>query len=76
MRNFINNGRKHLQKYCNLSVFKMTASAILDLQKFEIQRLIRCKAPNYGSSCQILPKSVKRLQRNGDLTDLAKWQVL
>jgi len=38
-------------------IFKMAAAAILDFQKFEIL-----------TSCQISSKSVKRLQRYGDLT--------
>jgi len=30
---------EHLQRYCNLTVFKMVAAAILDFQKLEILRI-------------------------------------
>jgi len=42
----------------------MAAAAILDFQKFEILMVV----PLFASPCQISSKSVKRLQRYGDLT--------
>jgi len=42
----------------------MAAAAILNFQKFEILTTF----PLWGPICVIMPKSVKRLQRYGDLT--------
>jgi len=47
-------------------IFQMAAAAILNFQKFEI--LMDFPLCQYVSSCQISSKSVKRLQRYGDLT--------
>jgi len=49
-------------------IFKMAAAAILNFQKFKI---FNSRSPVWGqcaSSCQVSSKSVKRLQRYGDLT--------
>ena len=49
----------------------MVAAAILNFKKFEIlMGGISAGGGQYASSCQISSKSVKRLQRYGDLTVL------
>ena len=48
-------------------IFQMAATAILNYQKFEILTAFPLWG-QYVSSCQISSKSVKRLQRYGDLT--------
>ena len=52
-------------------IFNMAAAAILNFQKFEILMVfLSAVGGQYASSCQILSKSVTRLQRYGDLTVL------
>jgi len=49
-------------------IIKMAAAAILNFQKFKILTVDPLYGGECASSCQISSKSVKRLQRYGDLT--------
>ena len=49
-------------------IFKMAAAAILNFKKIGNFNGLSTVAGQYASSCQISSKSVKRLQRYGDLT--------
>jgi len=51
-------------------IFKMAAAAKLNFQKNQNFNGRPAVGGQYASSCQILSKSVKRLQRYGDLTVL------
>jgi len=50
------------------AIFNMAAAAIVNFPKLEILTTFPLYGGQYASSCQISSKSVKRLQRYGDLT--------
>ena len=52
----------------------MAAAAILNFQKIQNFNGRSAVGGQYASSCQISPKSAKRLQRYGDLTVFSKWR--
>ena len=59
-----------MRRYRVFVIFKMAAAAILNFQKFKILNSRYAVWGQCASSCQISPKSVKLLQRYGDLTVL------